>query len=122
MFLDKALLNSHMLDYSVLVNLAQEVGMETLETLMQLFIAELTTLNERLTDAINQSDINEIQAVLHILKNSAGLFGAVPLATLVEQLHGTQLLSTTQQLASARVIQHNIETSRNVYLQLVTRI
>jgi two-component system, phosphorelay protein LuxU len=121
MLLDKALLNSDISDHRVLVQLAHDVGMETLETLIQLFIGELATLNARLSEAITQSDINEIQQVVHILKNSAALFGAMPLAMLAEQLHGTQSLSEAQQFAAAQTIQQNIAASRNAYLQLVTR-
>ncbi|WP_372761987.1 Hpt domain-containing protein [Pseudoalteromonas sp.] len=121
MLLDKALFNSDISDQRVLVQLAQDVGMETLETLIQLFIGELATLSARLSDAITHSNTKEIQQVVHVLKNSAALFGAMPLAILAEQLHGTQSLSEAQQFAAAQTIQQKIAASRNAYQQLVTR-
>jgi two-component system, phosphorelay protein LuxU len=120
--LDKKLLNSAVSDHSVLMQLEQDVGMETLNQLIHLFVSELATLDQRLCDAIAQANTKEIQEVVHILKNSAALFGAMPLATLAEQLHGAHSLNATVHLAAAETIRQSIAISRDAYQRLAERI
>lgn len=109
------LIDSTVTDKAVLAQLEQDIGTETLIKLIQLFIHELTTMNSRLTGAIAQSNIDEIHEVVHVLKNSAALYGAIPLATLAQQLHDAAAISIQQHLSAALVIQQSIDKSRNAY-------
>lgn len=122
MRIEKELLNESVIDHSVVMQLEKDVGVATLARLMQLFITELTNLNERLSDAITKSNIDEIQGVVHILKNSAAQFGAMPLAILAKELHDSTSISTEQQLSAAFVVLQNIERSRLSYQNLVNKI
>lgn len=116
------LLDSSVTDHAVLAQLEQDVGIETLAKLIHLFISELNIMKTRLNDAITQSNIDEIQDVVHVLKNSAALYGAMPLAALARQLHDSEVISVQQHLSAALVIQQNIDKSRNAYQDLVNRI
>ena len=122
MRIEKELLNESVIDHSVVMQLEKDVGVATLARLMQLFITELTNLNERLSDAITKSNIDEIQGVVHILKNSAAQFGAMPLAILAKELHDSTSISTEQQLSAAFVVLQNIEKSRLSYQELVNKL
>lgn len=122
MRVEKELLNESVIDHSVLMQLEKDVGVATLARLMQLFITELTNLHERLSDAITKSNIDEIQGVVHILKNSAAQFGAMPLAMLSQKLHDTANITPEQQLSEASIVLQSIEKSRISYQNLVNKI
>ena len=119
---EKELLIEDLIDHSVLMQLEQDVGIATLARLMQLFVTELINLHELLSDAIKKSNIEEIQHVVHILKNSAAQFGAMPLAILAKELHDSTSISTEQQLSAAFVVLQNIEKSRLSYQELVNKL
>lgn len=114
--------NSTVIEQSVLAQLEQDVGIETLAKLLQLFITELITLNSRLDEAITNTDVAQIIDVAHILKNSAALYGATPLALLSKQLHDAESLSVKQYLSSALLIQTSIKKTTGCYQGLANRI
>ncbi|MGB1290842.1 MAG: Hpt domain-containing protein [Pseudoalteromonas sp.] len=119
---EKELLIEDLIDHSVLMQLEQDVGIATLARLMQLFVTELINLHELLSDAIKKSNIEEIQHVVHILKNSAAQFGAMPLAILAQNLHDTENIPPEQQIIDASIVLKSIEKSRLSYQELVNKL
>ena len=81
-YIDNTITQAH-----VLAQLEQDVGSLTLVRLVNLFINELEEMRVRLKNAIDEQDEDNIKDIMHVLKNSAALYGALTLAALASQLH-----------------------------------
>ena len=108
-FIDKSIT-----ELNVLTQLEKDVGINVLARLINLFIDELVTMANQLDTAITREDIIKIKEVMHVLKNSAALYGAAPLAALATQLHDSPP-TTEENLHAALVIKHNLDKTRDAY-------
>ncbi|MBH0029165.1 Hpt domain-containing protein [Pseudoalteromonas sp. SWN29] len=109
-FVDKSIT-----ELNVLTQLEKDVGTTVLARLINLFIDELVTMANQLDTAISSENIIKIKEVMHVLKNSAALYGASPLAALATQLHDSPPLTTEENLHAALVIKHNLDKTRDAY-------
>ncbi len=81
-YIDNTITQAH-----VLAQLEQDVGSLTLVRLVNLFINELEEMRVRLKNTIDEQGEDNIKDIMHVLKNSAALYGALTLAALASQLH-----------------------------------
>jgi len=109
-FVDKSIT-----ELNVLTQLEKDVGINVLARLINLFIDELVTMANQLDTAISSEDIIKIKEIMHVLKNSAALYGASSLATLATQLHDSSPATTEENLHAALVIKHNLDKTRDAY-------
>ncbi|WP_024610141.1 Hpt domain-containing protein [Pseudoalteromonas sp. TB64] len=116
-FIDKSIT-----DPQILAQLEKDVGLETLLKLVNLFIDELGVMTTELSNAIEKNDVLKVKDIMHILKNSAALYGAIPLATLAGQLHDFPPIVEQENLNLAIIIKHNINKTRHAYQVMVQSI
>ncbi|MEP4890973.1 MAG: Hpt domain-containing protein [Aliiglaciecola sp.] len=76
-----------LIDQSVIEQMAADLGNETCGTLINLFIDEMTTLNNKLKVAFDPIDDKTIGDITHIVKNSAALYGAMSLAEKANEIN-----------------------------------
>jgi len=116
-FVDKSIT-----ELNVLAQLEKDVGVEVLAKLIKLFIDELVTMREQIKIAINNEDTVKIKEITHVLKNSAALYGAAPLAALATQLHDSPPATTAENLHLALIIQHNLDKTHDAYQIIINNI
>ncbi|MBQ4798210.1 Hpt domain-containing protein [Pseudoalteromonas sp. MMG006] len=116
-FVDKSIT-----ELNVLAQLEKDVGVEVLAKLIKLFIDELITMSEQIKIAIDNEDTVKIKEITHILKNSAALYGAAPLAALATQLHDSPPATTAENLHLALIIQHNLDKTHDAYQIIINNI
>jgi HPt (histidine-containing phosphotransfer) domain-containing protein len=116
-FIDKTIT-----DPQILTQLEKDVGLETITRLINLFIDELVVMTTELSNAIEKNDISKIKDITHVLKNSAALYGATPLAALATQLHDFPPIIEQENLNLATIIQHNLNKTRHAYQVMVQNI
>jgi HPt (histidine-containing phosphotransfer) domain-containing protein len=78
---------SHLIDESVIQQMRSDLGEATCHTLIGLFIDELTTSLDNLAKAFDMANLQRIEDITHILKNSAALYGAIAVATLATEIN-----------------------------------
>jgi HPt (histidine-containing phosphotransfer) domain-containing protein len=76
-----------LLDETVVHAMAADLGTDTCQQLVQLFITELQQLQQDITVAMTNKSLPDILSAVHILKNSAALYGAQRLALLANTIH-----------------------------------
>jgi len=116
-FVDKSIT-----ELNVLAQLEKDVGVEVLAKLIKLFIDELVTMREQIKIAIDNEDTVKIKEITHVLKNSAALYGAAPLAALATQLHDSPPATTAENLHLALIIQHNLDKTHDAYQIIINNI
>ncbi|MEL0647170.1 Hpt domain-containing protein [Pseudoalteromonas agarivorans] len=116
-FVDKSIT-----ELNVLAQLEKDVGVEVLAKLIKLFIDELVTMREQIKIAIDNEDTVKIKEITHVLKNSAALYGAAPLAALATQLHDSPPATTAENLQLALIIQHNLDKTHDAYQIIINNI
>ncbi|MEL0641085.1 Hpt domain-containing protein [Pseudoalteromonas aliena] len=116
-FVDKSIT-----ELNVLAQLEKDVGVEVLAKLIKLFIDELVTMREQIKIAIDNEDTVKIKEITHVLKNSAALYGAAPLAALATQLHDSPPATTAEDLHLALIIQHNLDKTHDAYQIIIHNI
>ncbi|MEL0633247.1 Hpt domain-containing protein [Pseudoalteromonas carrageenovora] len=116
-FVDKSIT-----ELNVLAQLEKDVGVEVLAKLIKLFIDELVTMREQIKIAIDNEDTVKIKEITHVLKNSAALYGAAPLAALATQLHDSPPATTAENLHLALIIQHNLDKTHDAYQIIIHNI
>ena len=113
--ISEQLIDKSITELNVLIQLEKDVGISVLARLVNLFIDELVTMANQLDTAISNADIIKIREIMHVLKNSAALYGAAPLAALATQLHDSPPPTTEENLHAALVIKHNLDKTRDAY-------
>ncbi|GEB69463.1 MULTISPECIES: Hpt domain-containing protein [Pseudoalteromonas] len=116
-FVDKSITELH-----VLAQLEKDVGIEVLAKLIKLFIDELVTMRDQIKTAIDNEDTVKVKEITHVLKNSAALYGAAPLAALATQLHDSPPATTSENIHLALIIQHNLDKTRDAYQVIINNI
>lgn len=106
----------------VLAQLEQDVGSLTLVRLVNLFINELEEMRVRLKNAIDEQDEDNIKDIMHVLKNSAALYGALTLAALASQLHDYPPVTIDENIHAAQIVQHNLEKTHAAYQVIANNI
>lgn len=106
----------------VLAQLEQDVGSLTLVRLVNLFITELEEMRLRLKQAIDEQDEDNIKDIMHVLKNSAALYGALTLAALASQLHDYPPVTIDENIHAAQIVQHNLEKTHAAYQVIANNI
>ena len=115
-YIDNTITQAH-----VLAQLEQDVGSLTLVRLVNLFINELEEMRVRLKNAIEQDEDN-IKDIMHVLKNSAALYGALTLAALASQLHDYPPVTIDENIHAAQIVQHNLEKTHAAYQVIANNI
>lgn len=95
---------SELIDQSVIEQMTADLGKETCLTLINLFIDEMTTLNGKLITAFNPLNTEAISDITHIVKNSAALYGAMPLAAKANEINHKLTISHDPITASDYII------------------
>lgn len=113
--ISKQFIDKNITDFNVLIQLEKDVEISVLARLINLFIDELVTMVNQLDTAISNADIIKIKEVMHVLKNSAALYGAVFLAALATQLHDSPSSIIEENLHAALVIKHNLGKTLDAY-------
>ncbi|AZN32166.1 Hpt domain-containing protein [Pseudoalteromonas sp. Xi13] len=116
-YIDNSITQSH-----VLAQLEQDVGSLTLVRLVNLFINELEEMLTRLDAAIEEKNVDKIKEIMHVLKNSAALYGAMTLAALASQLHDSPPVNTKENISAAQIVQHNLEKTHDAYQLMAKNI
>lgn len=116
-YIDNTITQAH-----VLVQLEQDVGSLTLVRLVNLFINELEEMRVRLKNAIDEQDEDNIKDIMHVLKNSAALYGALTLAALASQLHDYPPVTIEENIHAAQIVQHNLEKTHAAYQVIANNI
>ena len=75
-----------MLDESVLLQLAEDAGMDNVDELLQLFMTELVVRRKAIKCALEQENLLEMSRIAHTLKSEAATFGAWCLHALVLEM------------------------------------
>lgn len=83
-------------------SLTADLGDESAKMLYGLFRQELIDLGGRLEQALSASDAGEINAVSHILKNSAAMYGAHQVADAARHLNEADNIAMSEQLELTR--------------------
>ena len=81
------LLTLPLLDEIVIQTMSNDVGADTCQQLSLLFIRELEQLLQKISLAIEQQQVSDLIDAVHILKNSAALYGAARLASIAYEIH-----------------------------------
>ncbi|ATC82876.1 MULTISPECIES: Hpt domain-containing protein [Pseudoalteromonas] len=116
-YIDNTITQAH-----VLAQLEQDVGSLTLVRLVNLFINELEEMRVRLKNAIDEQDEDNIKDIMHVLKNSAALYGALTLAALASQLHDYPPVTIDENIHAAQIVQHNLEKTHAAYQVIANNI
>lgn len=116
-YIDNSITQSH-----VLARLEQDVGSLTLVRLVNLFINELEEMLTRLDAAIEEQNVDKIKEIMHVLKNSAALYGAMTLAALASQLHDSPPVNIKENISAAQIVQHNLEKTHDAYQLMAKNI
>ncbi|WP_338363821.1 Hpt domain-containing protein [uncultured Pseudoalteromonas sp.] len=116
-YIDKTITQIH-----VLTQLEQDVGSVTLSRLVNLFIDELEEMKGRLENAIVEQDEENIKEIMHVLKNSAALYGALTLAALASQLHDYPPVTIEEKIHAAQNVHHNLEKTHAAYQVIANSI
>ncbi|CAM2762331.1 MULTISPECIES: Hpt domain-containing protein [Pseudoalteromonas] len=116
-YIDNTITQAH-----VLAQLEQDVGSLTLVRLVNLFINELEEMRVRLKNAIDEQDEDNIKDIMHVLKNSAALYGALTLAALASQLHDYPPVTIEENIHAAQIVQHNLEKTHAAYQVIANNI
>lgn len=116
-YIDNTITQAH-----VLAQLEQDVGSLTLVRLVNLFINELEEMRVRLKNAIDEQDEDNIKDIMHVLKNSAALYGALTLAALASQLHDSPPVTIEENIHAAQIVQHNLEKTHAAYQVIANNI
>ena len=116
-YIDNTITQAH-----VLAQLEQDVGSLTLVRLVNLFITELEEMRLRLKQAIDEQDEDNIKDIMHVLKNSAALYGALTLAALASQLHDYPPVTIDENIHAAQIVQHNLEKTHAAYQVIANNI
>ena len=95
---------AELIDQSVIKQMTTDLGKDTCLTLINLFIDEMTTLNNKLIHAFNPIDVEAIGDITHIVKNSAALYGAMPLAAKANEINYKLTISHDPITASDHII------------------
>ncbi|WP_445428905.1 Hpt domain-containing protein [Alishewanella sp. HL-SH05] len=85
-----------LLDESVIQTMSNDVGADTCQQLSLLFIHELEQLLQKISLAIEQQQVSDVIDAVHILKNSAALYGAARLAWIASEIHEDTSNTTTE--------------------------
>ncbi len=116
-YIDNTITQAH-----VLAQLEQDVGSLTLVRLVNLFINELEEMRVRLKNAIDEQGEDNIKDIMHVLKNSAALYGALTLAALASQLHDYPPVTIEENIHAAQIVQHNLEKTHAAYQVIANNI
>lgn len=116
-FVDRSITDLH-----VLVQLEKDVGIEVVAKLITLFVDELTTMKDEIQSAIDNKDTVKVKEITHVLKNSAALYGAVPLAALASELHDSPPATIAKNLDLALIILHELNKAHNAYQAIINNI
>jgi|TARA_B100001059_G_scaffold10256_1_gene8344 HPt (histidine-containing phosphotransfer) domain-containing protein len=116
-YIDNTITQAH-----VLAQLEQDVGSLTLVRLVNLFINELEEMRVRLKNAIDEQGEDNIKDIMHVLKNSAALYGALTLAALASQLHDYPPVTIDENIHAAQIVQHNLEKTHAAYQVIANNI
>ncbi|MDC9496078.1 MULTISPECIES: Hpt domain-containing protein [unclassified Pseudoalteromonas] len=116
-YIDNTITQAH-----VLAQLEQDVGSLTLVRLVNLFINELEEMRVRLKNAVDEQDEDNIKDIMHVLKNSAALYGALTLAALASQLHDYPPVTIEENIHAAQIVQHNLEKTHAAYQVIANNI
>lgn len=95
---DIELLTIPLLDEGTIQAMSDDVGSDICWQLTHVFIRELQQLLQKIRIATEQQQTLDIIDAVHILKNSAALYGASRLAFISNELHEAPLLTPTQRL------------------------
>ncbi|ETX09543.1 hypothetical protein MUS1_06835 [Marinomonas ushuaiensis DSM 15871] len=93
-----------LIDENIIQNMVKDLGEETSHKLLGFFIVELNESLISLENAFAISDVEKIESITHILKNSAALYGASSVATVSKEINDrlckppTQLYAEDNQL------------------------
>lgn len=93
------------MDDAVLALMAEDLGPEGVKKLLGIFASELRDLGERLAQGIAADDGQAIIKVAHIWKNSAALYGAMPLADLAAEINDGGARVDSKFFEKARALQ-----------------
>jgi HPt (histidine-containing phosphotransfer) domain-containing protein len=74
------------LDENVLLELVDEVGEETVTSLLEKYLTDAPLQLERMRDALERRDAPTVGTVAHTLKSTSALFGAQGLADVLGEL------------------------------------
>jgi CheY-like chemotaxis protein len=75
------------IDTDVVAQLYADLGDEVGQKLIGMFVTELLQMQARISNALEDNNVDEYLAVAHILKNSAALYGAKKLASFARDLN-----------------------------------
>lgn len=92
MFYDKQKV-ARLIDDKAIQTISDDLGVEVCSQLLQLFMTELQQLLDEIRLAIEQQNATAILRAVHILKNSAALYGANTLAFIASEIHNDPTLS-----------------------------
>lgn len=107
---------SHLLiDDMVVSTMMDDLGIEVCQQLLQLFIVELEQMQQSLKQSVAEENIPQIISAVHILKNSAALYGANKLAVLSEELHSNVTLAPKDALQHTKTLISIAEQTRQEY-------
>jgi len=93
-----------LMDQIVIKQMTADLGEETCLRLIKLFIDEMTDLHFKLVKAFNGLDSNAIADITHIIKNSAALYGAMPLSAKATQINDQLTILNNPLAASDNII------------------
>ena len=78
--------------------------------------------SDALKNAIDEQDEDNIKDIMHVLKNSAALYGALTLAALASQLHDYPPVTIDENIHAAQIVQHNLEKTHAAYQVIANNI
>ena len=116
-YIDNTITQAH-----VLAQLEQDVGSLTLVRLVNLLFNELEEMRVRLKNAIDEQGEDNIKDIMHVLKNSAALYGALTLAALASKLHDYHPVTIDENIHAAQIVQHNLEKTHAAYQVIANNI
>ncbi|NKI19357.1 response regulator [Spongiibacter sp. KMU-166] len=97
---------TYRLDADVIRQMQSDLDAEVVDRLFGLFADELQALAARMAAALDHNDDKEVHAVVHILKNTAALYGAKELADLARQLDESPPADGKQFLVAGEKVLH----------------
>lgn len=93
-----------MFNRDVLELLKNDVGVDVLAHLLNLFREELEAQQNQLAKYPSQTSPKEVRDLLHILKNTSKLYGVTTLSKVAEELYQYDVIEPTDVVALRRII------------------
>ncbi len=112
-----------LIDESVIENMKEDLGEDTCQILIGLFIEETASLFTDLKIAFEAMDLKAIESATHILKNSAVLYGATSVATKAKEINDRlclpSKLATSTDYQLIELIQTTLQAYNNKYYKVI---